>query len=102
MYEIEFPESGKMHPLKSLTRKQSRELRIALTKDAASLEDYQDEVLMGAYPNIYPTKEAIREKLDDIPGSDIAFLANTTMSYSIGGESSVKNLLRSGDGTATA
>ena len=99
MYEITLPESGKTHPLKSLTRQQVKEIQ-ALTKDLMSGDmsatEYQDKVIGLAYPDLTP------EVLDTWAGADAAHLARVTADYSILGPASVKNSLRSGDGTATA
>ena len=99
MFEIPLPESGKMHPLKSLTRPQVKEVQ-AMAKDliagAMSTTEYQDKVIGMAYPELTP------EVLDTWVGADAAHLANVTFSYSILGPDSIKNSLRSGDGTATA
>jgi len=99
MYEIELPESGTTHPLKSLTRKQIKAVE-AMTKEllagALSATEYQDKVLSMAYPELTP------EVLEDWAGADAAHLARVTADYSILGPASVKNLLRSCSGTATA
>lgn len=99
MYEITLPESGKAHPLKSLTRAQVKEVQ-ALTQDlmkgGMSATEYQDKVIGMAYPELTP------EVLETWAGADAAHLARVTADYSILGPASVKNSLRSGDGTATA
>lgn len=99
MYEITLPESGKAHPLKSLTRPQIKQVE-AMTADLfsgkLSATEYQDKVLGMAYPYLTP------EVLDSWVGADAAHLARVTANYSILGPASVKNWLRSGDGTATA
>jgi len=99
MYEIELPESGKMHPLKSLTRAQAKEverLQVDLVSAKLSATEYQDRVLTMAYPSLALEGEGV------LPSADLAHLARVTASYSLAGPDSVKNLLRSGSGTATA
>lgn len=99
MYEIELPESGQSHPLKSLTRAQIKAVG-ALTEKLMlgdlSATDYQDRVIGMAYPELTP------EVLDTWAGADAAHLARVTADYSILGPSSIKNWLRSGSGTASA
>lgn len=99
MFEITLPESGKAHPLKSLTRVQVKEvqaLTVPLMSGDLSATEYQDKVLGMAYPELTP------EVLDTWAGADAAHLARVTADYSILGPASVKNSLRPGDGTATA
>jgi hypothetical protein len=99
MFEITLPESGKAHPLKSLTRTQVKEvqaLTVPLMSGGLSATEYQDKVIGMAYPELTP------EVLDTWAGADAAHLARVTADYSILGPASVKNSLRSGDGTATA
>lgn len=99
MYEIILPESGKAHPLKSLTRQQVKEVQAltgSLMSGDLSATEYQDKVIGMAYPKLTP------EALDAWDGADAAHLARVTVDYSILGPQSVKNFLRSGDGTATA
>lgn len=99
MYEIILPESGKAHPLKSLTRQQLKEvdaLRKQLLSGAMSATEYQDKVIGMAFPELTP------EELGNWVGADAAHLARVIEEYSILGPASVKNSLRSGDGTATA
>ena len=99
MFEITLPESGKAHPLKSLTRTQVKEvqaLTVQLMSGGLSATEYQDKVIGMAYPELTP------EVLDTWAGADAAHLARVTADYSILGPASVKNSLRSGDGTATA
>lgn len=99
MYEIILPESGKTHPLKSLTRPQVKEVQAltgSLISGGLSATEYQDKVIGMAYPDLTP------EVLETWAGADAAHLARVTADYSILGPASVKNSLRSGDGTATA
>lgn len=99
MFEITLPESGKAHPLKSLTRAQVKEvqaLTVPLMSGDLSATEYQDKVIGMAYPDLTP------EVLDTWAGADAAHIARVTVDYSILGPVSVKNFLRSGDGTATA
>lgn len=99
MFEITLPESGKAHPLKSLTRQQVKEVQAMaadLVDGKMSATEYQDKVIGMAYPDLTP------EVLDAWAGADAAHLARVTADYSILGPASVKNSLRSGDGTATA
>ena len=99
MFEITLPESGKAHPLKSLTRAQVKEacaMEDDLKTGAVSVTEYQDKVIGMAYPELTP------EVLDSWAGADAAHLARSVADYSILGPASVKNSLRSGDGTATA
>ena len=99
MYEIELPESGKTHPLKSLTRAQVKQVQAMagdLMTGVMSATDYQDKVIGMAYPELTPAV------LEGWAGADAAHLARVTADYSILGPASVKNWLRSGGGTATA
>jgi hypothetical protein len=99
MFEITLPESGKVHPLKSLSRPQVKEVQAVaagLIAGTMSATDYQDKVIGMAYPDLTP------EVLDTWAGADAAHLARVTADYSILGPASIKNSLRSGDGTATA
>lgn len=99
MHEITLPESGKTHPLKSLTRAQIKTVE-AMTADllsgAMKATEYQDAVIGLAYPELTP------DVLESWAGADAAHLARVTADYSILGPASVKNSVRSGDGTATA
>ena len=91
---IVLPESGAEFEVKSLSRGQVRQV-VEMSKDLfsgkISTEAYQDHVLATAYPALSVS--------DDWAGADVAHIVRVTTDYSIGGPASIKNFLRSGDGT---